>query len=203
MSGIFAEVALRAVPAVPTRPLADNDPWFEYDPNQPEREPVEHQADDEQWWDTKKRERAEVVDARLRNRLLDPKKSRAVYRDIADAQTKLTPARFRTLSYQLRKADPDLANSFPSHKAAAKALGISRATYDSHLTALKAQGWVRVHEFQNSETGKQSSSGIQFCIPAGVLPLGEPWEGPARFEKHVGAVPKRARKSANAVHEKP
>ena len=154
-------------------------------------------ATDEQWWQTKKRERAEAVDARLRVRLNDPKKARAVYRDIADAQIKLTPMRFRVLSYQLRKADPDLSNSFPSHKAAAKALGISPATYNSHLMALKEQGWIRTHEFQNSESGKQSSSGIQFLIPAGVLPLGEVWtEGPTRWDKRIVGVPKKARKNA-------
>jgi len=146
---------------------------------------------DEPWWFTKNCKSAANADAKLRTKLADAKKARAVYRDdLALRQTTLSPAQFRTLSLLLGYANPDLTNAFPSQEGAAKKLGVKRTTYNQHVAALRAKGWIRTHEFHVD--GKQGNSGIQFLIPAGVLPLGEPWEGPCSFPNHAGE-PKRPR----------
>ncbi|MEX2179343.1 MAG: helix-turn-helix domain-containing protein [Gemmatimonadaceae bacterium] len=152
---------------------------------------LDFRANDETRADTLERQAREAQDAKLRNALDDPKRRRAVYRDIADAHTPLTHAQFRVLSYLLRKANPDLSNAYPAQKTAARALGMKRPTYNAHLVALRRDGWVRTHEFHRD--GAQSSSGVQFCIPNDVLPMGEGWSGPVRFEREYGTK-KRPRK---------
>jgi DNA-binding MarR family transcriptional regulator len=153
---------------------------------------IERRANDETRCEAEQRQNRESSDAKLRQALDDPKRCRAAYRDIAELHTALTHAQFRVLSYLLRQADPDLTNAFPSQKTAAEALGMQRPTYNRHLVALRDAGWVRTHEFQYK--GDQTSSGVQFCIPAEVLPLGEPWAGLAQFDKRLYGTPKRARR---------
>lgn len=129
-------------------------------------------------------------DARIRAKLNAPKTRRFTYRDLADACTALTHAQFRVLSCLLRMSNPELTNVFPSQKTAAKALGMTPSSYNKHLIALRKAGWVKTHEFYNGD--KQSSSGVQFCIPPGVLPCGSPWEGPAEFRNRQVGRPKKA-----------
>lgn len=179
-------------------------------PEQALEEEIEHRALDETKADVLRRERAEARDLRVRNVLGDSKRARAKYRDIAEAEvppsrgnrtatqnTKpadvrpwcLTHAEFRLLSYLLRKANPDLSNCFPSRRTAAKALRRKESTCRKLFKALREKGWIRTHAF-HYETGRQSSNGVQFFIPAGVLPMSEAWAGPTRFTNRLDEDPK-------------
>jgi len=155
------------------------------------------QALDEDERDVKRRERAEQAEAKQRQRLDDPKKARAVYRDIAGDDPKLTPTRFKVLCRALRKGDADLSDSFESPEAAAKALGMKLATYKTHRAALKTDGYMRTQEFCYPDGKQAKGSGIRFCLPGRVFASGRPWFGPRKWDnRRDGALPKRSRKNA-------
>ena len=142
-----------------------------------------HRQLDEAWWQIKRRETIEQADARLRSKLTK-NTARSVYLEIALLQPGLSHARHRVLCYLASKADPDLTNAFPAHEKAAAMLGIEPTTYNVHLVALRKLGWIKTHEF--CDRAKQGNSGVQFMIPAKVLPLGDPWFGPMSFPNHWG-----------------
>lgn len=184
------------------------------------QEQIEFAARDEQWWQTKKRESAEAVEARILRQLNDRTKARAVYRKIllnqmparrskrttaaksvtqkrSPSPEPITDVGFRIMCVYLEAADPDLSNCFVSRKRAAWTLGMDVRALGAQLAKLRA--YMRAHEFRR-ENGSVSSNGIQFCIPAGVLPMGKPWSGPVRFDNRThgvrGAPRKRASKQA-------
>jgi DNA-binding transcriptional ArsR family regulator len=148
-------------------------------------EALEHQMRDPSRTQALGQIETERNDARMRAKLSNPKTRRFTYRDLADECTSLTHAQFRVLSCLLRMSNPELTNVFPSQKTAARALGMTPSSYNKHLIALRKAGWLKTHEFYNEH--RQSSSGIQFCIPPRVLPGGSRWEGPVEFgNRQVG-----------------
>lgn len=152
---------------------------------------LDHQMRDPGYAQALRQEETERDDARIRAKLNNPKTRRFTYRDLVDACTSVTHAQFRVLSYLLRMSNPELTNVYPSQKTAAKALGMTPSSYNKHLIALRKAGWVKTHEFYNGD--RQSSSGVQFCIPPEVLPSGSSWEGPAEFSnRQVGRPKKRS-----------
>jgi hypothetical protein len=181
------------------------------------QEQIEFAARDEQWWQTKRRESAEAAEARILRQLNDRTKARAVYRKIllnqmparrskrTTAATRVAQKRspspepisdvgFRIMCVYLEAADPDLSNCFVSRKKVAWTLGMDVRALDAQLAKLRA--YMRAHEFRR-DNGSVSSNGIQFCIPAGVLPLGTPWRGPIRFNNRTQGVRGAPRKRAS------
>lgn len=181
------------------------------------QERIEFAANDEQWWQTKKRESVEAAEAQLLRLLNDRKKSRAVYRRIllnqiparrskrttapkktaqkrAPSPEPISDVGFRILCVYLEAADPDLSNCFVSRKKVAWTLGMDVRALDAQLAKLR--GYLCAYEFRR-ENGSVSSNGIQFCIPAGVLPLGEPWSGPVRFDNRTHGVQGAPRQRAS------
>lgn len=153
-------------------------------------------ADDERQHETQHRVKREIKFARLRRALDNPKRARAVYRDFALLDAKLPHGEFRVLCYHLTKADADLSNCFVSDDAAAKALRMKRENYRRCIKGLRAKGYERVQEFRG-DAGKQArGSGVQFCLPGQLFPLGESWRGPARWDNRESGVPKRPRRNA-------
>jgi hypothetical protein len=136
-------------------------------------------------------------DAELRSKLAHEKRSRSVYRQIAAGcvgrKKQLTPTEFLVLCEHLEDADPDLTNSYRSRRKVAAALGMSLWAYENHRTSLRRKGWMRTIEYE-TERRRQTTSLVQFCIPAGVLPLGQPWEGPAVRRNRGTWAPRRLRK---------
>lgn len=157
---------------------------------------LDHQRLDEPWWMTERIKSAERADAKLRADLNRRESARAAYRDIADAyygsSLRLSDLEFRLISYLLRRADRGLGNCFPSQKEAAAKCCRPRSTYNRQLVSLRRKGWIESREFHHE--GKQSSSLIVFCIPAGVLPLGGPWRGPVSWGNRKVGVPKDPRR---------
>jgi hypothetical protein len=160
------------------------------------------QSRDETKAEALQRERDEVSEVELRRLLADPKRAKGVYTDVAHGTRALTPAQFDVLYQLLKKADVDLTDSFMARKTAAAALQMNLNTYDWHLRALIRHGFVRTQAFRR-EDGKQSSSGIQFCLPGHVLASGQPWLGPTRWDNRRAGVPKRNQNRGCSGHGQP
>lgn len=167
--------------------------------DEPDNDATFDTALDERFEHQQTRERREAQDAKLRANLNHPKRGRSVYLTVASQHRAVTHAAFRVLFELAHCASPDLSNAFPLRKRVARSLGMSVATYNSHLTKLRNLGWLRTYEFRRAD-GTQSSSGIQFCIPRGVLPLEGEWNGPADFSNRQSGTPK-VRKGRAAVIE--
>ncbi|MGZ3331902.1 MAG: hypothetical protein ACXU9Z_07625 [Gemmatimonadaceae bacterium] len=173
-----------------------DDPWFELDPSDLARDDIFDPTLDETFSDVKQRERREQREAVLRKRLGDPKSARGAYFGVAIKDNHLTHARFRVLCYHLNAGDPDLSNSFTGRTTAARELGMKLPTYDTHMAALRNDGYIRTQEFRKDD-GTQSSSGIQFRLPGRLFFSGEAWaDSPCRWNKRISGVPKRNRKHA-------
>lgn len=132
---------------------------------------------------------------RKRLKLDNPKTRRRTYREIAlfAPPSRLSEAECRVLCVLLEFADGVLDNCFPGRDHLAKKMGRNEHTITSHLDALARKGWIRRHEFYHAESGEkrkrgqQTSSGIQFCVPAEVLtPTDAGWEGPSEFANRDG-----------------
>jgi len=159
-----------------------------------------HQLLDEGWSQV---ERRKAADAKLRAKLSQSKSSRAVYLEIALEHQGVTHAEFRVLTFLASKGDPALRSAFPSQEQSAARLGMKQPTYNTHLVALRRKGWIKTHEF--SDGGRQGNSGVQFMIPAGLLPLGEAWCGPVDFQKHWGRPkpPRNSRRKGGRPRQNP
>ncbi len=146
------------------------------------------------------RERVHQAEAKLRLGLADPKRARAIYRDLAEDDRRLPHARFRVLSRALKKASRNLTNSFESPAAAARALGMGIETYKTHFAALKAEGYVDTVEFRYANGRQAKGSGIQFGLPGRLFASGQAWWGPRVWDnRRDGALLKPARKTPRTV----
>lgn len=129
---------------------------------------------------------------RIQKALGDPKRTRSAYLDIASRH--VHGDAFRVLFVLANRGDADLANAFPRRASAARMLGLSVAAYARQLRRLTREGWLQTREFYRKESGLQSSSGIVFGIPPGIVGDG-PWWGPARWDKRKADVVKKRRKA--------
>lgn len=172
---------------------------------------LEHGALDETEFDAKQREKREQYEAKLAERaakwrrgLTDVQSRRRVYRLLAlrsrslgaPQQHQLGDAACRVLLFLLELADNDLDNAFPSRATAAKLLGMAAGAYRMALWRLRRQGWIRTKEYFRRSDGTQSSSGIQFLVPPGILHPEDHagWAGPATFSKRKRVAQKTRRR---------
>lgn len=197
-----------APPSVPTTDAFVSDPLDEPAPDhfdlegddepRPDCPDPNDGANEATWWDVRQHTRAKRIEAYLWGKVTNS--ARAKYREVALYTPSLTHAEYRVLCHQLERGDPDLSNSFVKRETAARQLRMSLPTYACHLAALRKKQWVRTHEFRRYD-GTQSSSGIQFCIPAGVLPSGRPWASEPRFDKHHSVQPRERRRKRRSTSE--
>src|SRR5207245_383048 len=111
-------------------------------------------------------------------------------------------ARCRVLCRLLKRANPDLHNSFESRTTAAAALGMKLKTYDAHIAALKAAGYVRTQEFRYADGTQAKGNGIQFCLPGRVFGSSQPWVGPTVWSnRRDGALRKPSQHHPEPVLE--
>ena len=147
-----------------------------------------------------------------RAKLNDPKRSRAAYcerallavlpaqvssgtgkqkrkRRASHVASVLSATECRALLHlALRYARGDLSNAFPSQRRAAGELGMQPRAYHKLIAALQRKGWIRAHATAGPN-GRQTSNGYQFRLPPGILPKGEPWEGPVSFKRRCQSPP--------------
>jgi hypothetical protein len=139
--------------------------------------------------------KAEAREQLLRTKLAQVKTRRGVYQEVVlCAYAHLPHARARLLCVMVNKARADLSNYFFRRTTLAAELQIPLGTLSAHLDWLARQGWIRRYPFRR-RNGQQSSSGVQFRLPAGVLGAAA-WEGPVEFSEHRGTVRRRRRPGA-------
>lgn len=110
-----------------------------------------------------------------------PSARRAKYQEVVlYAYAHIGHAPARLLCAMANKARADLSNYFLRRQTLMRELGLtSMATLVTQLRRLEEDGWI-VRHAHFKETGQRSSSGVQFCLPKGVLPEGA-WRGPVDF----------------------
>ncbi|MHC4088867.1 MAG: hypothetical protein ACYSVY_01055 [Planctomycetota bacterium] len=159
---------------------------------------VEVVSPDETEFDVRLREKREARAVELRAALDDVKSRRPTYRDLMRSWPGLAPGEYRVLDYHLSKANNDLDSSFTGRRTGAAALNMRQANYDSYMQRLRNKGVIVPVEFRR-EDGTQASSGLRFCIPAGVLGPGDPgWTHDPKFRRRKNVVRRQTRRKKEA-----